>query len=112
LTLWASVQLASGITGIVESVIDVNTRMKPFKSFSEEMEATLVRTMNEEMHKLNIMSLRDPIANCSCGRWNYAATSTSHDTDEGLRKEMKHQHTLHLAGAKPKKSRHQIKRNV
>ena len=25
LTLWASVQLASGITGIVESVIDVNT---------------------------------------------------------------------------------------
>lgn len=36
-------------------------------------------------HELNVRSLRDTIAECSCKKWNYSAPSTDDKTDDLLR---------------------------
>lgn len=51
----------------------------------------------EKEHKLNVESLREPIAHCACGRWTYLGISTEQDTNEALRARIDTKFEYHLA---------------
>lgn len=53
--------------------------------------------MQPNEHKLELDSLRDPIAHCTCGRWRYLGVSTEEDATEALRARISTQFEYHLA---------------
>jgi hypothetical protein len=48
-------------------------------------------------HCLRIHSLRDIIVSCSCGKWHYIGTTTSHDTDAELKQRIEEEYLKHCA---------------
>jgi hypothetical protein len=59
-------------------------------------------------HILIVKSLRDTIANCSCGRWNYSAPTSADDTDAELCNRVTEQFRLHAGDGPTPDDRKQL----
>lgn len=74
--------------------LDLSMTLDEAKDLAAQL-ASVIAATEKNQHQLEIKSLRDPIASCACGRWNYSGTATSQDADESLRSRIQDQFNLH-----------------
>jgi hypothetical protein len=53
------------------------------------------RLLEETEHELHIESLRDTVARCSCGGWEYVSIPSDGETDEQIRAEVEAEFQRH-----------------